>query len=97
MKKLVKHKNGFVREDKSEKVDYTLIPLNVLTELAIHYTNGAKVHGVDNWKKSVDMNSFKSSAYRHLIAILEDKKDEDHYSALIWNVMCLKWNEINAK
>lgn len=93
--KLKKHENGFLREDKSEKVDYTLIPLNVLTELAIHYTNGAKVHGKDNWMKCKDLSSFKESAFRHLVAILQDKKDEDHYSALVWNINCLKWNQIN--
>ena len=92
---LKKHANGFLREPKESKIDFTLIPTGVLTALAKHYTDGAKVHGVDNWKKSLDINTFKQSAYRHLIAVLEDKQDEDHYSALMWNVACLKWNKLN--
>jgi hypothetical protein len=94
---LKKHLNGFLREDKKDKVDFTLIPTNVLTALAKHYTDGARVHGLDNWKKATDMNTFKASAFRHLIAVLEDKKDEDHYSALMWNVACLKWHKLNEK
>ncbi len=91
---MIKHKDGFLREDKSEKVDYTLIPTNVWTALAKHYTEGAKKHGIDNWKKSTDMQTFKQSAFRHLIAILEDKTDEDHYSDCVWNINCLKWNKL---
>jgi len=93
--KLKKYENGFLRQDKVDKIDYTLIPLNVLTALAIHYTNGAKVHGKDNWMKCKDMNSFKESAFRHLVAVLENKTDEDHESALVWNINCLKWHRLN--
>lgn len=92
---LKNHGNGFLRESKEDKIDFTLIPVNVLTALAKHYTVGAKVHGRDNWKKATDINTFKQSAYRHLVAILEDKQDYDHYSALMWNVACLKWNKLN--
>jgi Domain of unknown function (DUF5664) len=94
IKKLKKHKNGYLREDKKDKLDYTLIPIEPLKALAKHYTDGAKVHGDWNWKKCVDMNSFKSSAYRHLIAVLEDDTTEDHISACIWNLMALKYNQI---
>lgn len=94
---LKKHANGYLREDKKDKVNYNLIPTNVLTALAKHYTLGGKVHGDDNWKRAIDMNTFKESAYRHLIAVLEDNTDEDHYSALCWNVFCLKWHKLNGK
>lgn len=90
---LKKHEGGFIREGKEHKVDFTLIPIEPLTALAKHYTDGAKVHGIDNWKKCKDMNSFKQSAFRHLIAILNNDKTDDHFSALCWNVMCLKYNE----
>lgn len=91
MKKLLTHKNGFKREDKSTKVDYTLIPIPLLERLAKHYTDGAKVHGRDNWKKSKDLETFKQSACRHFIAWMENKKDEDHASALVWNVFCYEF------
>lgn len=92
-KKLVIHEGGFKREGKDSKVDYTLIPTSVLTAIAKHYTDGAKVHGRDNWKKSTDMETFKQSAFRHLISALEGKKDENHIIACIWNLMALEYND----
>lgn len=61
---LITHEGGFKREDKNNKIDYTLIPTKELTRLANHYTKGAKVHGVDNWKKSKDINTFNFSIRR---------------------------------
>lgn len=94
-KKLKIHNSGFKREDKSNKIDYTLIPPEVLTRLADWYTKGAIIHGRDNWKKSTDTDTFKQSAYRHLVAVLQDKNDEPHEEALIWNMMCLMWHKEN--
>lgn len=85
-KKLLTHSGGFKREDKSDRIDFTLIPTQELTRLALHYTKGAKVHGRDNWKKSQNLITFKQSAYRHFIAWQNGDTDEDHASALIWNV-----------
>jgi|ERR1035437_405994 hypothetical protein len=93
--KLITHKGGFKRANKINKINFNLIPLESLTDLAIHYTCGAEVHGVDNWKKATDMNTFKESMFRHLIGVLEDKEDEDHLSALCWNAFCLKWHKLN--
>ena len=93
MKKLTTHKGGFKRKDKSDKINYNLVPLEPLKDLAIHFTTGAKVHDRDNWKKATDMNTFKESMFRHLIAVLEGDKNEDHISSLIWNSMALKWHE----
>lgn len=96
-KKLLKHKDGFKREDKSEKIDYTLIPLDCLEALASHYTEGAKIHGVDNWKKCKDMGSFKRSLMRHIVSILKGETNEDHFSSAIWNIMALQYNKLNEK
>lgn len=90
---LIKHKNGFKRSDKKDKINFNLIPIEPLKDLAIHYSVGAQVHGKDNWRKAKDLDTFRESAFRHFIAILERKTDEDHYSSLIWNIMCLKWHE----
>lgn len=94
-KKLLEHEGGFKREDKSHKLDFTLIPLSQLEHLALHYTEGAVVHGRDNWKKSKDIITFKQSAYRHFIAWMKDEKDEDHASALVWNVFCHEYLKEN--
>ncbi len=91
MKKLLTHKNGFKREDKSDKLDFTLIPIPVLKRLAKHYTEGAKVHGKNNWMKSKDLQTFKESAFRHFIQWMENEKDEDHMSSCVWNMFCFEY------
>lgn len=95
--KVLTHAGGFKREDKSEKIDYTLIPLDVLEKIAVHFTTGALAHGRDNWKKSTDTKTFKQSIFRHMIALQVDSEDEPHAEALIWNVMCLMWHKQNDK
>lgn len=97
MLNLVKHKGGFLRESKEEKVDYTLIPTDVLTALAKHYTDGAKKHGRDNWKKAESVETFEQSMFRHLIGIINRDKSEDHHSSLEWNSMCHKWHLLHGK
>lgn len=94
-KKLLKHKGGFKREDKSHKLDFTLIPIPVLKRLAKHYTEGAKAHGKNNWKKSKDLQTFKESAYRHFISWCSDEQDESHSMALVWNVFCYEYLKNN--
>ena len=96
-KKLIKHEGGFKRESKEDKVDYTLIPMNVLTRIARHYTEGSKVHGRNNWMKSKDIETFKQSAFRHLVAVLNNETDENHQEALVWNILCLMWHDENSK
>ena len=66
-KKLLKHKGGFKREDKSHKLDFTLIPIPVLKRLAKHYTEGAVVHGKNNWMKSKDLETLSSL---HIVTLL---------------------------
>jgi len=90
-KKLLKHKGGFKREDKSHKLDFTLIPIPVLKRLAKHYTDGAVVHGKNNWMKSKDLQTFKESAYRHMIQWQNGELDEDHAMSLCWNVFCYEF------
>lgn len=94
-KKLLIHKNGFKREDKSDKLNFTLIPIPVLKRLAKHYTDGAKVHGKNNWMKSKDLQTFKESAFRHFIQWMENEKDEDHAMSLCWNVFCYEYLKNN--
>lgn len=90
-KKLLKHKGGFKREDKSHKLDFTLIPIPVLKRLAKHYTEGAKAHGKNNWMKSKDLETFKQSAYRHFIAWQNGELDESHDMACVWNIFCYEY------
>ena len=77
-----------LREDKSEKLRYDLVPLKEFKKLVLHYTTWAIVHGDRNregWDaKYTEM--CKQSARRHFIQWQEGETDEDHASACIWNI-----------
>ena len=53
----------------SDKIDYTLIPPEVLKLAAKLLTTGAKIHGADSWKTRSDSRDRQlKSLYRHLEA-----------------------------
>jgi hypothetical protein len=66
-------------------------------ELARHYEEGAKVHGVDNWKKGLPIygsergGCFLDSMRRHTDQMLQRKTDEPHAVAALWNAFCAVW------
>ncbi len=57
--------------------------------LAVHYQNGAKKYLPNNWRKGQPISRYFDSAYRHLLAILDKKEDEDHEAALLWNLTAI--------
>jgi len=88
MTKKMISKWGATREDKADKVDYSLIPTQMLTRLAKHYSEWGKVHWDFNWLQGNEeyRRDMKKSAFRHFIQWFEWQKDEDHAMALVWNI-----------
>ena len=83
-------KSGFEREDKSEKLNYNLVPLWFWTRLAKLYTEGARTHGARNWEKAStfqDLQSFRESAFRHFIQYMNGDTNEDHMAAVVFNLV----------
>jgi hypothetical protein len=78
---------GSVRDTRSGKGRFDLIPTYPLKRLAVHYENGAKKYGDRNWEKGQPLMRFMDSAMRHLLAVISGETDEDHASAVLWNVM----------
>lgn len=78
-----------MQRDSEDKVRYDLIPLELLERFAEHLTKGAKKYKPRNWelaKTPEELDRFIQSAWRHFIAWLEGEVDEDHMSALIFNL-----------
>lgn len=77
-----------LREDKSNKIRYDLLPLEELKKLAIHYTKWGKVHWDRNWEWWDEnfMEICKQSAWRHFMQRQMGESDEDHVSACIFNM-----------
>ena len=77
---------GSVRDTADGKPRYDLVTPIGLYRLAMHYTNGAKKYGDRNWEKGQPLSRYLESAYRHLQKLLVGLEDEDHASAVAWNV-----------
>lgn len=77
---------GSKRDTRDGKGRFDLIPTYPLRRLAKHYENGAKKYGDRNWEKGQPLSRYLDSCYRHLIAVLEGLDDEDHASAVAWNI-----------
>ena len=82
-----------LREDKSHKLRYDLIPYNMLKRLAIHYTEWAKLHWDRNreWWNIDYANKCKESARRHFMQWQMGESDEDHAMACVWNIFAYEF------
>jgi hypothetical protein len=86
--------SGFRRDTQDGKPDYTLLPLEFLERWADHMTKGAEKYGRDNWRLADDRSAllrFQASAFRHLIQWLRGDTDEDHASAVAFNVAAAEY------
>lgn len=81
---------GMQRDTTEGKIDYTLVldgPM--FKRWAIHLTNGAKKYDKRNWMKAdgkVEYDRAKESALRHFLQWYWDERDEDHASAVVFNM-----------
>jgi hypothetical protein len=60
----------------------------MLLEVSIHFEEGAKKYGENNWQKGIPVNCYLDSAIRHYLKWRRGDKDEPHDRAFIWNLMC---------
>jgi len=78
---------GSKRDTPSGKGNPSLIPTYPLRRLAKHYENGAKKYGRHNWILGQPLSRYIDSMVRHTWAVQEGLADEDHESAVIWNMI----------
>jgi len=77
---------GAHRDTQSGKGRFDLIPTIALKRLARHYESGANEYGENNWKYGIPLRRFLDSSLRHIIHCLDNKDDEDHAAAVLWNI-----------
>lgn len=88
--------SGMVRDTDAGKPRYDLIPLLPLKRLAELYARGAQKYAERNWEQAnsqAELDRFKASAFRHLAQALNGERDEDHWSAVVFNVFACEWLE----
>ena len=63
----------------------------MLLEVSVHFEEGAKKYGENNWQKGLPVNCYVDSAARHWLKWRRSDQDERHDRALAWNLMCCIW------
>ena len=88
---IIRERHGIVLQ--SHNVDLRELPkmANDMLEVSLHFEVGAKKYGDNNWQKGIPTKCFIDSAVRHGLKYLRGDKDEPHYRAFIWNLMCCAW------
>lgn len=64
---------------------------SAINSVALHFEAGAKKYSERNWEKGQPTMVFVDSGMRHLNKCLMGMIDEPHYSAFLWNMICLLW------
>jgi len=78
---------GAIRKPQDGKGRYDLIPYHPLRRLAVHFENGGKEYGDNNWLKGIPLSRYYSAATRHLEKLKAGMVDEDHAAAALWNIV----------
>ena len=89
---------NFIKYDKG-KLQYNLIPPEVLKELAKVMTYGANKYEKNNWKKCKDLDRYINALYRHLEAYRSGEKIDNeskisHLSHALANVAFILYLEL---
>lgn len=84
---------GSVRDVRTGKGRYDLIPPGPLLRLAKHYENGAVKYGDRNWEKGQPLSSYADSMLRHCQKYLAGDRSEDHLAAIPWNAFAIIFTE----
>lgn len=88
------YESGMRRDTNDGKIRYDLtIPENMknplIKRLAEHMTKGADKYGDRNWEKATgeaEIKRFRESAFRHFMQWYLGEVDEDHASAVVFNI-----------
>ena len=67
----------------------------MLLEVSIHFEEGAKKYGDNNWQRGIPVECYLDSAIRHYLKYRRGDDDERHDRAFVWNIMCCAWEVEN--
>ena len=97
--------SGAIRDIDSSKEDYIeTISWTAFKRYAQYMTGKKKKYGAGNFKKGIPIDSYEQSLVRHLQKYLANKyeqgtveKEEDHLSAMLFNIFGIIHEEERAK
>lgn len=65
-------------------------------EISVHFEEGAKKYGENNWQKGIPVHCYIDSAMRHFFKYMRGDGDERHDRAFCWNLICCIWTILHA-
>lgn len=68
---------------------------SMLLEVSKHYEEGAAKYGEYNWQKGIPLHCYIDSAIRHFLKFIDNREDEPHDRAFIWNLLGAIWTQFN--
>ena len=69
--------------------EYTTYPPPLMLRFGALMASGAKHYGADNWRKGMPFSRVYQSLLRHVYQWLNTDTGEDHFVAVLFNLMCL--------
>lgn len=66
-------------------------PYTMFLEVSVHFEDGAKKYGENNWQKGIPVHCYIDSAVRHYLKFKRGDSDERHDRAFVWNLLCAIW------
>ena len=79
--------DGGMREPADGKGNMYSLPPAAMLRLSRQYEFGAIKYGQKNYLKGIPVSRFIDSALRHLFKYLDGRDDEDHLSAVAFNIL----------
>lgn len=89
--------SGAKRDIHDDKPRPDFISPFFLLRLGEHLKKGAIKYGPYNWAKGIPNSSYWASAVRHMCQIARGDTDEDHLSAIAFNIMGIIHNQEAVK
>lgn len=86
-------RTGAVRDRRTGKGRFDLLPPRALLRLARHFEAGATKYEPRNWEKGIPLWCYLDSAMRHWTALMAGDRSEDHAAACVWNMVCFMETE----
>ena len=84
---------GARRDDDTGKPKLTYIPWDIMDRVANHYERGALKYSDENWRRGIPSSTVLDSLMRHVRQYYMGCEDDDHLSAIVFNALCLIYNE----
>lgn len=82
-------KTGAHRDSQLGKGRFDLLPMFALFKIAKHFEAGAIKYEPNQWRRGIPLSRYYDSAMRHMAKAMLGMRDEPHFEAACWNLMCL--------